>query len=101
DANREADRLGIPFGNIADPLGKGVENALAISKLAIERGRGVEFLTSAARGAWSEARDLADYVDLREIVERCGLSWDDAKAALADESWKVWAQDNAADLDGA
>jgi 2-hydroxychromene-2-carboxylate isomerase len=101
DANREADRLGIPFGNIADPLGKGVENALAVSKLAIERGKGIEFLTSAARGAWSEARDLADYVDLREVVERSGLSWDDAKAALADESWRVWATDNAADLDGA
>lgn len=101
DANREAERLGIPFGNIADPLGKGVDNALAISKLAIERGRGLEFLASAARGAWSEARDLADYLDLRDIVERAGLAWDDAKAALADESWRVWAQDNAADLDGA
>jgi 2-hydroxychromene-2-carboxylate isomerase len=101
DANREANRLGIPFGNISDPLGKGVENALAIAKLAVERGKGLDFLESAARGAWSEARDLADYVDLRDIVERVGLSWDDARAALADESWRVWAQDNAADLDGA
>ncbi|HUQ01143.1 MAG TPA: DsbA family protein [Kofleriaceae bacterium] len=101
DANREANRLGIPFGNISDPLGKGVENALAIAKLAIERGKGLDFLESAARGAWSEARDLADYVDLRDVVERVGLAWDDAKAALADDSWRVWAQDNAADLDGA
>ena len=59
------------------------------------------FLESAARGAWSEAKDLASYVDLREIVERAGLDWADARAAMADESWRVWAGDNANDLDGA
>lgn len=101
DAHREAERLGIPFGEICDPLGKGVEHALAISKLAIERGRGMAFLESAARGAWAEAKDLASYVDLRELVERAGLDWADARAALADDGWRVWAQDNAADLDGA
>lgn len=101
DAHREAERLGIPFGDICDPLGKGVEHALAISKLAIERGRGMAFLESAARGAWAEAKDLASYVDLREIVERAGLDWAEARTALADESWRVWAGDNAADLDGA
>lgn len=101
DAHREAERLGIPFGDICDPLGKGVEHALAISKLAIERGRGLEFLESAARGAWAEAKDLANYVDLREVVERAGVDWTDARAAIADESWRVWAADAAADLDGA
>jgi len=103
DAHREAERLGIPFGELCDPLGKGVENALAISKLAIERGPavGLAFLESAARGAWAEAKDLANYVDLREIVERAGLDWNDARAAMADESWRVWVGDNAADLDGA
>ena len=101
DAKREADRMGIPFGNVCDPLGKGVENALAVAKLAIERGKGLELLESVARGSWAEAKDLTSYVDLREVVERAGLAWDDARAALADESWRVWAQDNAADLDGA
>jgi len=101
DARREAERLGLPFGEICDPLGKGVEHALAISKLAIERGQGMAFLESAARGAWAEAKDLANYVDLRAVVERAGLEWSDARTALADDSWKVWAADNAADLDGA
>ncbi len=101
DAHREAERLGIPFGNVCDPLGTGVDNALAISKLAIDRGLGLAFLESAARGAWAEAKDLASYVDLRQVVERAGLEWNDARAALADDSWRVWAQDNAADLDGA
>ncbi|MBE7449356.1 MAG: DsbA family protein [Kofleriaceae bacterium] len=101
DAHREAERLGVPFGNICDPLGQGVEHALAVSKLAIERGRGLAFLESAARGAWAEALDLASYVDLRAVVERAGLDWDDARAALADDGWRAWVQDNAADLDGA
>jgi len=98
DAKREADRLGVPFGNVADPLGKGVEHALAISKLAIARGRGLEFLRSASTGSWAEARDLASYVDLRFVVERAGLDWNEAKAAIADESWRGWATDSAADL---
>ena len=77
DAKREADRRGVPFGHICDPLGKGVEHAMAIAKHAIDAGRGLDFLASAARGTWSEALDLASYVDLRAVVERAGLDWDD------------------------
>jgi len=98
DAKREADRRGVPFGRICDPLGKGVEHAMAIAKHAIERGRGLDFLISAARGTWAEAMDLASYVDLRAIVERAGLDWTEAKAALADDGWRAWAKDSAADL---
>ncbi|MCA9679087.1 MAG: DsbA family protein, partial [Myxococcales bacterium] len=98
DAKREADRLGIPFGRIADPLGQGVEHCLAISKLAIERGRGFEFLHAAATGIWAEALDVASYVDLRTIVERAGLDWADARAALGDDGWRAWAKQHADDL---
>lgn len=101
DAAREAERLGVPFGRIADPLGKGVEHALAIAHLALERGDALPFLRSAAQGIWAEARDLADYVDLRFVVERAGLSWDDARAALAPEreaAWRAAVAANAEDL---
>jgi 2-hydroxychromene-2-carboxylate isomerase len=98
DAKREADRLGIPFGQIADPLGTGVEHCIAIMKLAIDRGLGVELARSAMRGIWSEALDVASYVDLRTVVERAGLGWDEARAALADDGWKAWAKLAADDL---
>jgi 2-hydroxychromene-2-carboxylate isomerase len=98
DAKREADRLGIPFGQIADPLGDGVANCIAITKLAIDRGLGLEFARSAMKGIWSEALDVASYVDLRTVVERAGLPWEDAKTALADESWRAWAKLSADDL---
>jgi 2-hydroxychromene-2-carboxylate isomerase len=99
DAKREADRRGVPFGHICDPLGKGVDHAMAIAKYAIDAGRGLDFLASAARGTWSEALDLASYVDLRTVVERAGLDWDAARAAITDDDgWREWAKDAAADL---
>lgn len=101
DAHREAQRLGIPFGNIADPLGAGARNAVAIMRAANAAGQGLAFAESAMRGVWAEALDLASYVDLRTIVERAGLGWDAARAALADEAWKTDAADAAADLNAA
>jgi 2-hydroxychromene-2-carboxylate isomerase len=82
DAKREADRLGIAFGELCDPLGTGVENCLAIVHWAIQQGKGMAFAKSAMRGIWTEARDVAEYVDLRVIVERAGLDWNEARAAL-------------------
>lgn len=101
DAHREAQRLGIPFGHIADPLGAGARNAVAIMRAANTAGQGLAFAESAMRGVWAEALDLASYVDLRTIVERAGLGWDAARAALADEAWKTDAADAAADLNAA
>jgi len=100
DAKREADRLGISFGELCDPLGTGVENCLAIVHWAIQQGKGMAFAKSAMRGIWSEARDVAEYVDLRGVVERAGLSWTEARQALeptrfaeAMKQAKVYAED--------
>ncbi len=84
DAKREADRLGIQFGELCDPLGTGVDNCLAIAHWAGKRGGDapLAFARSALRGIWTEARDVAEYVDLRYIVERANLPWDEARAAL-------------------
>ena len=101
DAKREADRLGIAFGELCDPLGKGVENCLAIAHWAGKRGgdAALAFARSAMRGIWTEARDVAEYVDLRHIVERAGLPWEEARAALGDtEAAQKAATVNAADM---
>lgn len=98
DAKREADRLGIPFGELCDPLGKGIDHCLAIAHWAAQRGQLMAFARSAMRGIWAEALDVSEYVDLRQIVERAGLSWDEARSALgAPEAAKV-AQAHATDL---
>lgn len=100
DAKRCADRLGIPFGELCDPLGRGVDHCLAIAHWALGRGPadGLAFARSAMRGIWAEARDMAEYVDLRAVVERAGLPWDEARAALDDPEGARAAAANAADL---
>jgi 2-hydroxychromene-2-carboxylate isomerase len=101
DVKREADRLGLPFGNLVDPLGKGIGYCLAIQHWANQRGAGLAFAKSASQGIWSEARDPGEYVDLRYLVERAGLPWDEARAVLDDPAGAKVAADNAADLNGA
>jgi 2-hydroxychromene-2-carboxylate isomerase len=96
DAAREAQRLGIDFGSICDPLGQGVEHAIAIAHAAGPRM--LDFVRSAMRGSWAEARDLASYVDLRAVTERAGIDWDAAKAAIAGTAWREWAKTAADDL---
>lgn len=104
DAKREADRLGIPFGELCDPLGTGVDNCLTIGHWANQRSPadGLAFARSVTRGIWAEARDVSEYVDLRHLVERAGLPWEEARAALADPTAsRLAAHENATELDGA
>ncbi|MGH2898937.1 MAG: DsbA family protein, partial [Solirubrobacteraceae bacterium] len=98
DAKREADRLGIPFGELCDPLGAGIDHCLAIAHWAAQRGQLMPFARSAMRGIWAEARDVAEYVDLRHLVERAGLPWDEARAAIGDPEAAKAAQTNATEL---
>lgn len=98
DAKREADRLGIPFGRICDPLGGGVERCLAFFVHAERAGRGLEFTQSAARGIWSEALDPGSYADMKTIVARAGLDWDAMRPAMEDESWREMVASNAESL---
>ncbi|HEX3757181.1 MAG TPA: DsbA family protein [Kofleriaceae bacterium] len=86
DAKREADRHGIAFGELCDPLGPGIDHCLAIAHRAAQHGQLIAFARSAMRGIWAEALDMTEYVDLRTVVERAGIAWDDARDALAPEA---------------
>lgn len=98
DAKREADRQGIPFGEICDPLGAGVDNLIALSYWAEQQGKLLPFAKSAMRASWAEARDMAEYVDLRHVVERAGLSWTAGREALSSPEAAKWATGHATDL---
>jgi 2-hydroxychromene-2-carboxylate isomerase len=99
DASREAARHGIPFGRICDPLGTGVERSMAVFLYAREAGRGVPYLCSAGRGVWAEGLDLTSDRDLALVVERAGLDWGRARAALADTRWRELTARHRAELD--
>ncbi len=96
DAKREAERLGIPFGRICDPLGPGIERCLQAFAVAEAAGRGLALARSLMRGIWSEALDVTSYVDLRRMIERAEVDWKQVSAAS--DEWKAMARTNAEEL---
>jgi 2-hydroxychromene-2-carboxylate isomerase len=89
DAKREADRLGIPFGRVCDPLGKGIGYCMAVFfSCAVGKGLELEFTHSVMQGIWSEARDVAHLPDLAFLAERVGIGEAEVRAAMEDRSWK-------------
>lgn len=98
DTKREAERQGIPFGTIVDPVGKPTERGLAVLHHAIAAGKGHAFARSFLSGAFAEGIDAGSDAGLRLMAERAGLVWRDAEAALADESWRKVAEANREEL---
>jgi 2-hydroxychromene-2-carboxylate isomerase len=94
DCAREARRLGIPFGRVADPVGVGVERCMAVFAYAERVGQGFDWLQAVATCIWAEGVDVATDLGLRTAVEKAGLDWADAQSALADEGWRQMVADN-------
>lgn len=89
DCRREADRLGLKFGHISDPVGKPTERGLAVLMAALDEGRGEAFVTAFLRGAWSEGVNAGTDQGLKRICAAAGVDWGRAGRALADDSWRV------------
>jgi 2-hydroxychromene-2-carboxylate isomerase len=98
DAKREAERLGLPFGRIVDPVGVPTERGLAVLHHAVAAGRGPEFLESFMRGVWTEGLDAGSDRGLHEIARRAGLDSTFVAAALRDAAWHEVAAANREDL---
>lgn len=98
DTKREADRLGMPFGRVHDPLGAGATRCLLISEHAKDAGKVREFVLAASRGIWAQAADVARDEPLRAICERAGLDWGACAAALEDPAISARVDANTARL---
>lgn len=98
DVAREARRLGIPFGKIADPVGKPVERGYAILPFAREQGLGFEYCHSFLKGVWAEGIDAGGDGGLRQIVERAGLNWANAREWIGGDHWRAEAEVNRAEM---
>ena len=94
DAKREADRLQIPFGRLADPVGRGAERSIAAFYYAREQGKEREFALQAGKAIFSEAIEVATDKGMRTVTERVGLFWPEVKASLAKEGWRETVQVN-------
>ena len=100
DAAREARARGIPFGRINDPVGRPTERGLALIPHAEREGKGEAFLLSFMHGVWAQGMDAGSDRALKTIVERAGLSWEQARIALQDQSWRTTAEANRQEMAG-
>ena len=88
DTAREAERNGVPFGKIADPVGAGAERCLAVFQYAESEHKGRDFLANAGVAIWSEAIDVSTDKGMRKVTGRTGLFWPDVVAAMQSGDWR-------------
>lgn len=98
DTKREAQRLGLPFGDICDPVGVGVERGLAVLQQAIGLGQGEVFAQTFLRGVFAEGVDAASDAGLQRLCRKAGLPAEIIPKALADEGWRAIAEANRVEM---
>ena len=94
DTKRESERLGIPFGHIADPVGSGVERCLAVFNYACGEKKERDFLINVGEAIWAQAIDVATDKGMREVAARTGLFWPDVVKAMQDDGWRDGIEQN-------
>ena len=98
DTKREADRCGIPFGSIVDPVGPPVEQGLAVLHAAIQRGTGSAFLEAFLEGVFAKGLDAGDPANLASFARAASMTPGEVEAALQDPTWRKVAEANRADM---
>ena len=95
---REAERIGVPFGNIFDPVGKPVERLYSLFPKANAQGKGLDLFAAFCQMAWAEGRDVGSDDGLRAVVARAGLEWEYMQDVLDTEDWRAEMEKNRLDL---
>ena len=107
DTAREAERLGLPFGRVADPVGLPTERGLALVQHALRQdareGRrdsraGMAVAESFLQAVFAEGVDAGSDPGLAHIAARAGLDARAVREALADEGWRAVAEANRLDM---
>jgi 2-hydroxychromene-2-carboxylate isomerase len=88
DTKREADLLGVPFGNHVTPIGEPTRQAYSLLPWAKSLGKDVDLLSTFLRYAWSQGQGLHKPKKLRAAVEEAGLVWAEAAKHLGGDDWK-------------
>ncbi|MFN7056813.1 DsbA family protein [Hyphomonas sp.] len=98
DTAREARRAGVPFGRIADPVGRPVERGYSLLPWARTEGRGFEFVLAFMRAVWANGVDAGSDAGLCRIVEAAGLDWGAARGLIGNDDWRAEAEANRAEM---
>ncbi|MGB0343661.1 MAG: DsbA family protein [Parvibaculales bacterium] len=94
DSKREANRIDVPFGRIADPVGEPVRRCYSLFNMARETGLEKEWLLSFCQMAWSEGVDMGNDAGLKKAVERAGLDWSVAEPLIGNRDWEDEMEEN-------
>ena len=94
DTKREADRVGVPFGHIFDPVGDPVRRCYSLFAMADEVGKGGELLLAFCKMAWSEGIDVGSDQGIKMVVERAGLDWAAASEVIDNTDWEGPIEEN-------
>ncbi len=87
DAAREARALGLDWGDFHDPVGEPVRRCYSLYPFAVRQGRGVALLSAFMRAAFYEGVDTSTQAGLRQVAERAGLNWQEARRHLDSGEW--------------
>ena len=98
DAAREAERLGMDFGKIHDPIGDGALRCLYVSQYAKPIGKERAFVLRASRAIWAERTCMVEDKGLRISCQEVGLEWDKCLDAINDDGIKESIENNNAML---
>ena len=101
DASREARECHIPFGNFYDPIGDPVRRCYSLYPWACEHGKGTALLSSFLGAAFAEGINTNNDKGLKKVIEKAGLSWDEAKTIIGQNSWEPLLEANRRAMYGA
>jgi 2-hydroxychromene-2-carboxylate isomerase len=94
DTAREARTLGLEWGNIYDPIGEPVRRCYSLYPWAVEQGKGTALLGSFLRAAFFEGINTNNDRGMRQVVERAGLAWPEARSILGSPGWEELLEEN-------
>lgn len=94
DCVREADNLGVPYGNFYDPIGDPVRKAYSLYPWACKQGKGIELISAFLSCAFSEGVNTNTDTGLQKVVTKAGLDWNEAKAQIGNTGWQEQLEDN-------
>ena len=88
DTAREEASLGVSgFGRMYDPIGEPVRRAFSLYPWAHSRGKGAEYISAFLQAAFYRGVNTLRDSGQRWVVERAGLSWQDARLAIDQPGW--------------
>ncbi len=94
DTAREAITLGLDWGNAYDPIGNPTRRAFSLFAWSREQGKSVEFVREFLQAAFFNAVNTNTDAGLRSVVEKAGLSWQEAQSVIDNKDWEVELEEN-------